>query len=210
MSALTTSTLSPARDLRPESVRRRVRRRVASVAVVATMVSLVMLAPSAQADRIINGHLVGGKIGEAYSSTGGFFKWGVPTGPERAGAKRGRFQVFSRDTSFYWHPAADGGTAHQVGGAIRSRWQKAGAERGALGYPVSNEYRSGSGRSNDFQGGVVTWSKTGGAQIVWGQIRRKWEETGGAGGYFGVPLGGEYRTGNRFAQDFLNGTIFWP
>ena len=43
-----------------------------------------------------------------------------------------------------------------------------------------------------------------------GQIRRKWEETGGAGGYFGVPLGGEYRTGNRFAQDFLNGTIFWP
>ncbi|MCR5976708.1 lysozyme [Gordonia jinghuaiqii] len=198
------------RDIRSASGR--TGSRVASVALVAlaAAMSLVVLAPSAHADRVINGHLVGGKIEEAYSQTGGFFKWGVPTGPERASAKRGRYQTFSRDASFYWHPAVDGGTAHQVGGAIRARWQKAGAERGALGFPVTNEYKSGSGRSNDFQGGVVTWSKTGGAQVVWGQILRLWQERGGAKGYFGVPLGGEYRIGGRYAQDFLNGTILWP
>ncbi|WP_439030987.1 LGFP repeat-containing protein [Gordonia terrae] len=210
MSGLTSSLRQESHDPVAGHARPRLRLAFMLAVVLGTVLSLVAVAPTAQADRIINGHLVGGKIEEAYAQTGGFFKWGVPVGPERAAAKRGRYQSFSRDASFYWHPAVDGGTAHQVGGAIRTRWVRAGAERGALGFPTTNEYKSGSGRSNDFQGGVVTWSKAGGAQIVWGQILRKWQQTGGAGGYFGVPLGGEYRTGGRFAQDFLNGTIFWP
>ena len=207
MPALSTSLR---RTSRPVPGRTRSRLVSAGLVIVAAVMSLVVLAPTAQADRVINGLVVGGKIEEAYSKSGGYWKWGAPTGPERASAKRGRYQTFARDVSFYWHPAVDGGTAHQVGGAIRTRWQKAGAERGALGFPVTNEYKSGSGRSNDFQGGVVTWSKTGGAQIVWGGILQKWLARGGAKGYYGVPLGGEYRTGGRFAQDFLNGTVFWP
>ncbi|UOG21878.1 lysozyme [Gordonia amicalis] len=210
MPGLSTSLHCTARVSRSAAGRTRSRLASLGLAILATAMSLVVLAPNAQADRVINGILVGGKIEEAYAQSGGFWKWGVPTGPERASAKRGRYQTFARDASFYWHPAVDGGTAHQVGGAIRTRWQKIGAERGALGFPVTNEYKSGSGRSNDFQGGVVTWSKAGGAQIVWGAILQKWRAHGGAKGYYGVPLGGEYRSGGRFAQDFLNGTIFWP
>ncbi|MEO9328918.1 LGFP repeat-containing protein [Gordonia aurantiaca] len=190
--------------------RTRVRLTTLGVAVVAMTLSLLVIAPNAHADRFINGYIVGGKIEEAYAASGGFWKWGAPTGPERPAARGGRYQTFTKDASFYWHWAVDGGTAHQVGGAIRYKWQRAGAERSALGYPTSDEYKQGSARLNDFQGGVVAWSKRGGAQIVWGQILNKWRATGGAKGYYGVPLGGEYRIGNRFAQDFLNGTIFWP
>ncbi|ASR03021.1 LGFP repeat protein [Gordonia rubripertincta] len=210
MSGLWSLLRRASRDTRPAAGRNRWRYSSVGLAIVATAMSLVVLAPNAQADRVINGFVVGGKIEEAYSKTGGSWKWGAPTGPERASAKNGRYQTFARDVSFYWHPAVDGGTAHQVGGAIRTRWQKIGAERGALGFPTTNEYKSGKGRTSDFQAGTITWSKTGGAQIVWGGILQKWRAQGAAKGYYGVPLGGEYRIGNRFAQDFQNGTISWP
>ncbi|MEE3853118.1 lysozyme [Gordonia sp. LSe1-13] len=184
--------------------------RLVAVALAALACGVVGQAPNANADIMIGGYSVGGEIGDAYLGSGGVFKWGAPTAAERAAAQGGRFQTFARDVSFYTHPAVDDGTAHQVGGAIRARWQRAGWERGPLGYPTSNEERAGSGRANEFQGGVICWSKTGGAQIVWGEIQRKWEDAGGARGYYGVPLGGEYRVGSRFAQDFANGTIFWP
>ncbi|MCX2966722.1 LGFP repeat-containing protein [Gordonia aquimaris] len=199
----------PTSDPTPRPLARRALRTTAVVMMTLVFGALGFIQP-ASADVVLGGHAVGGKIGEAYLGSGGVFKWGVPTSDERAAAKGGRYQTFARDVTFYWHPSADDGTAHQIGGAIRQRWQAAGAERGPVGFPVTNEFKAGSGRANDFTGGSICWSKTGGAQIVWGGILQKWRATGAAGGYYGVPLGGEYRVGSRFAQDFANGTIFWP
>ncbi|MFW0785264.1 lysozyme [Gordonia sp. CPCC 206044] len=192
-----------------------VRRRVIATSLVCAMSAIGVLgvahsASPARADVKIGGHSVGGKIGNAYILSGGVVKWGKPTGPERAAAKGGRVQHFSRDASFYWHPSIGDGAAHEVGGAIAKRWRASGAERGPLGYPTTSEIGVGSGRLNNFQGGVICFSDAGGVQVVRGGILKKWQAQRGAGGYYGVPLGGMYKVGSRYAQDFLNGTIFWP
>lgn len=209
---LTPSAISPSRSAgRTFTTRRALAASVIlAVSAVGGVLGVARPAAPANADMVLGGHSVGGKIGDAYVFSGGILKWGMPTGPEHAAAKGGRFQNFKRDASFYWHPSAGDGKAHEVGGAIRQRWQRSGAERGAMGYPTSSELKVGSGRLNNFQGGVICFSDSGGVQVVRGGILKKWQAQKGAAGYYGVPLGGEYKVGGRYAQDFLNGTIFWP
>jgi hypothetical protein len=69
---------------------------------------------------------------------------------------RGRYNHFagSYGGSIYW--TAQTG-AHEVYGAIRSRWADLGWEQGSLGYPVSGEYAVPGGRQSDFQHGSIRW-----------------------------------------------------
>lgn len=86
---------------------------------------------------------------------------GYPTSAERStpdGA--GRYVHFSRGGSVFW---SRGTGAHAVYGAIRAEWGRLGWERGWLGYPTSSEYAVPGGRRNDFQGGSITWTPSGGA-----------------------------------------------
>ncbi|MCJ8505756.1 D-alanyl-D-alanine carboxypeptidase family protein [Kocuria flava] len=55
--------------------------------------------------------------------------------------------------------------AHPTGGAIRAAWLRHGAERGALGYPVSGESCSGSACRQSFQRGRVEWARGGGTRV---------------------------------------------
>lgn len=73
---------------------------------------------AADAD-VFHGYWIGGKIEETYHRLGGWNRFGDATTPEGVSAWNGRFQVFLRDSSNYWHPNADNSTAHQVGGCIR-------------------------------------------------------------------------------------------
>ncbi|MDF0530761.1 lysozyme [Tsukamurella sp. 8F] len=195
---------------------------MAAVTLVTAVTGTSLAVGDAGADRRVGGYFVKGSIERAYIATGGQRKWGNPTSPELAAQKGGRFQRFG-SSSFYWHPWADNGTAHQVGGAIRDKWGKAGWEGGPLGYPVANERAIdvppvagwfsglGAGAFNDFQGGSIYWSPGTGAHIVWGQIRNKWVMAGGyAGAGYGYPITDEYRVGKGFAQDFQRGSISWP
>ena len=50
----------------------------------------------------------------------------------------GRFNHFQRG-SIYWTPTTG---AHEVHGAIRDRWEQSGWEQGALGYPLTSEFRT--------------------------------------------------------------------
>lgn len=167
-------------------------------------------APMAAADGIYGGRPVVGKIEAAYVSSGGALKWGNPTSNEAPAARGGRFQVFAKDTSFYWQPQVGGGTAHQVGGAIKARWGSLNWERGALGFPTSDEKAEGKARTNTFQGGTIYWSAKGGTHPVWGEIYKRWQAQKGAAGFYGAPISDEYRIDGAFAQDFSNGTIYWP
>ena len=64
-----------------------------------------------------------------------------------------------------------------VQGAIRSKWASIGWERGALGYPVSDEEDLGGvpgGRISHFQGGDISWTQHGGAVVTRKIVTNTW------------------------------------
>ena len=74
----------------------------------------------------------------------------------------GRFSHF-QGGSIYWTPSTG---AHVVYGKIRDKWEELGWERGALGYPTSDEYAVSGGRRSDFQRGKITWDFSSATAIV--------------------------------------------
>ncbi len=107
-------------------------------------------------------HALRGAILAGYLTLGGpAGPVGVPTTDELASAdSAGRYNHFtgSGGVSIYW-TATTG--AHEVKGAIRTRWAALGWEQGRLGYPTSNEYPVTGGRRSDFQRGSITWTAAG-------------------------------------------------
>lgn len=75
----------------------------------------------------------------------------------------GRYREY-RDATIYWSP--DTG-AHEVHGAIRDKWISMGAERGELGYPVSDESQAPDGvsRISRFQRGSILWNARTGIRV---------------------------------------------
>lgn len=104
-------------------------------------------------------HALRGAILAGYLTLGGpAGPVGVPTTDELGSAdSAGRYNHFtgSGGVSIYW-TATTG--AHEVKGAIRTRWAALGWEQGRLGYPTSNEYPVTSGGRSDFQRGSITWT----------------------------------------------------
>jgi len=71
----------------------------------------------------------------------------------------GRFTHF-QGGSIYWTPKTQ---AHEVHGFIRDKWRSLRWERGALGYPTSDEFQEGRFRRSNFQHGFIRWSEATGA-----------------------------------------------
>jgi uncharacterized protein with LGFP repeats len=67
---------------------------------------------------------------------------------------RGRYNHFEGG-SVYWTPQTG---AHEVHGAILTRWQQLGWERSYLGYPTSDEFAISGGRRVNFERGYITWT----------------------------------------------------
>jgi hypothetical protein len=77
---------------------------------------------------------------------------------------RGRFNHFRQiqfpekpETSIYWTPQTG---AHEIYGAIRSKWAEMGWETSYLGYPTSREidFPGTNGRIQRFEGGFLYWT----------------------------------------------------
>ncbi|WP_166826879.1 SpoIID/LytB domain-containing protein [Brevibacterium limosum] len=104
-----------------------------------------------------------GAIGKIHTSLGGKGgKLGPATGPQRCTLiQKGCYQPFKHG-SIHWTKATG---AHATWGAIRTAWKKSGWERGTLGYPTSNEYRSGSEIRQKFQHGIIVWTAKSGAKV---------------------------------------------
>ncbi len=83
---------------------------------------------------------------------------------QAAGDGSGRVRTF-QNGSIYWSPSTG---AHEVHGGIREQWNSAGAERGRLGFPISDETASRDGRSrvSRFQNGSVVYDITSGTTRV--------------------------------------------
>ncbi len=104
---------------------------------------------------------------------------GYPRTDETVGrdaAGKGRYNHFTGG-SIYWHP--DTG-AHEVHGAIRTKYLELGAEASFLGYPTTHETKTpdGVGRFNHFQGGSIYWTPRTWAHEVHGLIRGFWAQHG--------------------------------
>ena len=143
-------------------------------------------------------------IANAFIELGGAKILGAATSDEtRSGS--GVFQVFEKGTA-YW--TAEAGT-HFVSGEIFKAYGQAGYERGSLGYPLSNEYSTNSGRIQEFQGGVITSSTSGTYTLRYGTgIANAFREIGGVK-VVGLPRTSETHSGKGVYQVFDNGTAYW-
>jgi len=82
-------------------------------------------------------------------------------------------------------------------GAIGEKWREVGGSNSPLKQPVANEQPTfdSVGRSQQFQGGIISWHPSTGAHIVWGRIGELWIRLGRE--RFGYPITDELPTGNR-------------
>jgi hypothetical protein len=88
------------------------------------------------------------------------------------------------------------GTAHEVHGAIREKYNALGGAAGILGLPVSDETGTpdGIGRYNHFAAnGSIYWTPSTGPMAVRGAIRNLWASQGWERGPMGYPVADEYR-----------------
>ena len=156
-------------------------------------------------------HWIGGRILEAFIRNGGHESLGNAITPENNAARGGKFQVFERDASIYWHPAVSGGVAHLTGGAIREKWSQLGWENGTLKYPITDELTTtdGLGKFNHFEGGSIFWLPTVGAHQVGGDIQDRWIKLGQYRGLLGYPTTDETAINNGRYNHFQRGSIYW-
>ncbi|WP_307188883.1 LGFP repeat-containing protein [Nocardia anaemiae] len=97
-----------------------------------------------------------------------------------------------------------------VSGVIFDKYVQSGGPNGPLGAPLrEDEDAPNDGEWQDFTGGAIVWSKDNGAHIVWGEIRKAWEDNGGAEGKLGYPISDEKDIPGGKQSDFVGGTITW-
>lgn len=148
-------------------------------------------------------HEIHGSIRDKWASLG-WEGYGYPITDELTTPDgRGRFNHFRAvhlpdkpESSIYWTQETG---AHPVYGAIRTKWAELGWERSSLGYPIDHEQdRHSGGRSQHFQGGIVSWHPETGAHGVWGLIGERWLQIGQE--QFGYPITDELTDPDRIGR----------
>lgn len=81
-------------------------------------------------------------------------------------------------------------TQASIKGSIYDKWQSMGAQKSALGFPISDELVApdGVGRYNVFEHGVIYWTPQHGAHPVSGTVLSDWSAAKFAAGTFGYPI----------------------
>ena len=104
-----------------------------------------------------------GAIGSRYSAMGNEKgALGYPTADEKPNGIGGSYQVFQKG-KILWSSKTG---AHALKGAIATRYNDLGNERGRLGYPTSGEYSSAGKTRQNYQGGFISWSSRTGAVVT--------------------------------------------
>lgn len=88
-----------------------------------------------------------------------------------------------------------GGTAVEVHGDIRAKFNALGGAAGLLGIPLTDEQVApdGVGRFNHFKGGSIYWTPRTGPMSVRGTVRDRWASTGWEIGPLGYPVQDQHR-----------------
>lgn len=97
-----------------------------------------------------------------------------------------------------------------VDGDIYEKYVELGGPTGTLGLPLEAEEQGpDDGEYQDFAGGTIYEAKEGEPHVVWGEIRKAWEDNGGAQGPLGYPVSDEKDIPGGKQSDFTGGTITW-
>ncbi|NIZ91501.1 N-acetylmuramoyl-L-alanine amidase [Kineococcus rubinsiae] len=154
----------------------------------------------------LGAHVVRGAILAEFARLGWENALGFPTSDDGPAAAGGAYTHF-QNGSIYWSPKTG---AHDVRGAIRSKWAASGWERGSLGFPVTGDSPARGGFYTHFQGGSIYWSAKTGAHLTRGAIRDRWAALGWEGG-LGFPLTDDTATpnGKGWFTHFQGGSIYW-
>ncbi|MFI9410800.1 LGFP repeat-containing protein [Nocardia gamkensis] len=97
-----------------------------------------------------------------------------------------------------------------VEGDIYKKYAQLGGPTGTLGLPLEAEEKGPEdGEYQDFAGGTIYEAKDGDPHVVWGEIRKAWEDNGGAQGQLGYPVSDEKDIPGGKQSDFSGGTITW-
>ncbi len=151
-----------------------------------------------------------GAIMQKFAQMGGAATFGPPSGDEHdlAGVPGGRESVFANGR-IMWTPTVG---PQAVRGAIGNKYTTLGGPAAYQGMPVGDEYAAGSGRAQNFQRAVITYSDSLGAHEAIGAIMGKYLSMGGPPGYLGLATSDETDAagvpGGR-ENDFQNGRIYW-
>ena len=150
-------------------------------------------------------HTVRGAILAAWGNLGWENGLGFPT-TDDSKAKGGSYNHF-QNGSIYWSAATG---AHDVRGAIRSKWAALGWEGGPAGFPVTGDSKAAGGWFTHFQGGSIYYSAATGAHWTAGDIRARWAALGWERG-MGFPTIDDTATpnGKGFYNHFQGGSIYW-
>ncbi|HEY0714274.1 MAG TPA: hypothetical protein VGF45_16450 [Polyangia bacterium] len=133
---------------------------------------------------------------------------GPATGELEIGYDKGYFRKH-RDGVMYYTPHAG---PCWVRGAILEHYQSFGADKGALGYPTTDETPTPGnlGRYNHFQKGSIYWSPATGAHEIHGMIRQHWLSLGREASWLGYPISDEQPfTEDGRVSKFQHGNIYW-
>ncbi|MFC9996634.1 LGFP repeat-containing protein [Nocardia sp. NPDC127526] len=102
------------------------------------------------------------------------------------------------------------GSEIAVTGDFLAKYNELGGESGPLGAPTGPEQDApGGGKVQEFTGGAVYASSATGTHVVWGEIRKAWDENGGPGGKLGYPTTDETDIPGGKQSEFTGGTITW-
>ncbi|MGK8522241.1 LGFP repeat-containing protein [Nocardia asteroides] len=97
-----------------------------------------------------------------------------------------------------------------VDGDIYEKYVQLGGPTGTLGLPLQPEEKGpDDGEYQDFAGGTIYKAEDSEPHVVWGEIRKAWEENGGAQGQLGYPVSDEKDIPGGKQSDFSGGTITW-
>jgi LGFP repeat-containing protein len=96
-----------------------------------------------------------GPIWDKWMAAGAERGYGYPVTDTTSLPNGGLYSHFQDGRSIYYSPQTG---AHLVYGEIRNKWASMGWERGALGYPTSDELSVGDVRVSRFQGGSLAWN----------------------------------------------------
>ncbi|APA95899.1 LGFP repeat-containing protein [Nocardia seriolae] len=97
-----------------------------------------------------------------------------------------------------------------VAGGVLEKYNQMGGATSPLGMPTgpAKDAPDG-GMVQEFDGGAIYSSPTHGTHVVWGEIRKAWEENGGATGKLGYPTSDEFDIAGGKQSDFSGGSITW-
>ncbi len=110
---------------------------------------------------------------------------------------------FWRDYTDWFGSGASGSEA------ITRVYMATGGKDGRLGQALSAATCTSVGCSQEFSGGSIAWTGSGGAHPVYGAMRAKWVALGAGSGKLGYPVSDEKCGSVGCSQEFENGRTVW-